>query len=62
MTPAEIRQARQTLGLSASEMAKWLGYGSRVRVYELEAGKRNPSASVVLLLRAYLDGYRPKSL
>lgn len=36
-----------------------LGYGSDARISEIERGKREPGASVVRLLSAYLDGYRP---
>ena len=59
MKPAEIKRARQTLGLSQSQLAHVLGYGRVQRVSELECGVRNPSAAVRLLLTAYLDGYRP---
>jgi transcriptional regulator with XRE-family HTH domain len=62
MTPAEVKQARSDLGLTQAEMAKWLGYPIASRVSELERGTRKPGAAVVLLLRAYLDGYRPKTL
>lgn len=61
MTPTEIREARTTLGLTGAQMGAVLGYGegARMRVSELERGVRQPSESVVRLLRAYLDGYRP---
>ena len=58
MTPAEIRQARVTLGLTPAEIAPLLGYGAASRIYEIESGARNPSAAALRLLRAYLDGYR----
>ena len=59
MTPAEIKQARVTLGLSVAELTPLLGYGAASRIYEIETGARNPSAAALRLLRAYLDGYRP---
>lgn len=59
MTPAEIKQARQTLGLTQSQIAPLLGYGASTRITELESGARTPSAAVMRLLSAYLDGYRP---
>ena len=59
MTPAEFREARQTLGLDQSQEADVLGYGAQARISEIERGARAPSASVLRLLRAYLDGYRP---
>ena len=59
MTPVEIKQARQTLGLDQVQMAQVLGYGNKARVSEIENGLRFPNESVIRLLRAYLDGYRP---
>lgn len=60
MTPAEIKKARQTLGLSGPQLAPLLGYSAAPRIYELENGTRQPGGAVVRLLQAYLDGYRPK--
>jgi len=59
VTPAQFREARNTLGLTQSQAAAMLGYGSDARISEIERGKREPGASVVRLLSAYLDGYRP---
>ena len=59
MTPAELKQARQTLGLDQVDAARLLGYGAQTRVSEIERGVRVPSDTVTRLLRAYLDGYRP---
>lgn len=59
MTPEEIKQARQSLGLTQSQLAPLLGYSAAPRVAEIEAGKRNASDCVVRLLSAYLEGYRP---
>ena len=58
MTPTEIRQARRALGLTQLQLAEWLGYPDKQRVSDLERGVRQPGAAVVLLLRAYLAGYR----
>lgn len=58
-TPAEIKQARQTLGLTAKQLAPLLGYSRPASVYDIEAGRERASGAVVRLLRAYLDGYRP---
>ena len=60
MTPAEFKQARQSLGLTQTQAATLLGYGNATRISEIENGQRNAGAAVVQLLRAYLDGYRPK--
>ena len=59
MNPAELQQARQSLGLTQSQLAPLLGYSNKTRISELEVGTRKPGAAVVLLLRAYLAGYRP---
>jgi DNA-binding transcriptional regulator YiaG len=59
MTPAEIRTARESLGLDQAQMAPLLGYTAQPRVSELERGVRTPSDAVLRLLRSYLDGYRP---
>jgi len=59
MTPAEFKQARQSLGLTQTQAAPLLGYGNATRISEIENGQRNAGAAVVQLLRAYLDGYRP---
>lgn len=59
MTPEQIKEARKSLGLTPTQAAQLLGYGAVSRIYEIEAGARRPSASVVRLLAAYLDGYRP---
>ncbi len=61
MTPTEFKQARQSLGLTQAEMADWLGYGSNMRISEIERGLREPGAAVVLLLEAYLSGWRRQS-
>ena len=54
MTPDELKAARATLCLSASDMAKALGLGDKARVYEYEAGTRRPSGSALILYRIYL--------
>lgn len=66
MTPNEIADARRQLGLGQEDLARLLGYGAAARISELEnvspitgAPKRIPSDTVLRLLQAYLDGYRP---
>lgn len=59
MTPNEIRDALKTLGLTQRQAAPLLGYGDQSRISDLVCGREKPGAAVVLLLRAYLDGYRP---
>lgn len=60
MTPDEIRTALKALGLTQRQAAPMLGYGDQSRISDLVCGRENPSAAVVLLLRAYMDGYRPR--
>lgn len=59
MTPREITDAIDTLGLTQAQLAPLLGYGAPARVSEIARGKRVPGDAVTRLLRAYLDGYRP---
>jgi DNA-binding transcriptional regulator YiaG len=63
LTPAEIRAAREALGLSQPQLAAMLRYSVKgnaaARVSEVERGKPMDAARVELL-RAYLSGYRPQ--
>lgn len=65
MTPAEFREAQRELGLSDAELALVLGLenAQHVRRLKAEPGKEHHRAvkgTHARLLRAYLDGYRPK--
>ena len=63
MTPAEIREARRKLGLTQQQFADMLETDAReMRRYTNpdEARHRPLSLPRQRLLRAYLDGYRPK--
>ena len=59
MNPAAFKEARESLALTPLQAAQVLGYGSAVRISEIEHGKMNPSAAVVRLMEAYRAGYRP---
>lgn len=63
MTPAEIKQARQSLGLTQSQLAAMLDTDPRaIRAMESDPSTskhRTPAPRMVRLLQAYLDGYRP---
>jgi DNA-binding transcriptional regulator YiaG len=64
MTPAEILQARQTLGLSRAQLAAMLDLKNAKAVQCMETDPsaamfRSPPVRAVRLLRAYLDGHRP---
>jgi transcriptional regulator with XRE-family HTH domain len=59
MTPEKIRDARKSLGLTQAQFADVIGYNNKTAVSALEAGTRNPSATVIRLIRAYVNGYRP---
>lgn len=64
MTPSEIREARQKLGLSASQLAAMLDTDPQTirRMEQSETAKtfRSPAPRMVRLIRAYIDGYRPE--
>ena len=59
MTPAEFKAGRAALGLNQTEMAAMLGYTRQCTISWIETGKMNIGPSVLRLMRAYLDGYRP---
>ena len=59
MTPAEIRAARKALGLTQQQAAEVLDYGEKSRISDIETGRKPPGPRFVLLLQAYLAGYRP---
>lgn len=63
MADLNIKEARLTLGLTQSQMGEMLGYKgphTRQMVYDIETGKKPLMPCQERLLRAYLDGYRPK--
>lgn len=60
MDSKEIRAARVTLGLTQAQLAKVMGYGATTRISELERGVKGMGPGATRLLKAYLDGYRPK--
>lgn len=63
MTPAQLKKARLSFGLTLVQMARLLGYsGENLRQmgYDLESGKRPIREPQRRLIEAYLAGYRPK--
>ena len=62
MTPAEIKEARQKLGLSSHQLASLLETDPQTirRMEQSETANtfRKPAPRMVRLIRAYLDGYR----
>ena len=61
MTPAEFKQARQSLGLSQVELAPMLGYSRSSQISDIERGVRTVSAPVALLMRVYAETtWRPE--
>lgn len=58
MTPAEFKQTRKNLGLSAREMAKALRLADQRSVRRYEDGTRQISGPIQLCL-AYLQKYGP---
>lgn len=62
MTPKQIAQARQRLGLTLEQMATLLGYDGenrRIMMHKLEHGQRPIREPQRRLVEAYLRGYRP---
>lgn len=58
MTPAEIKQARQTLGLTQDQMATMLDYSGKSQVSKIERGADNASGAVQRLIRLYVTLHR----
>lgn len=58
MTPAEIREARISLGLTQSALATALEVDPN-DLSRIECGRKRPPVRFIRLLRAMLDGYRP---
>lgn len=63
MTPAEIKQARQLLGLAVPQLAALLETDPQTirRMEQSETANtfRKPAPRMVRMIRAYLSGYRP---
>lgn len=63
MTPAQLLEARQKLGLTLEQLAPLLGYESpqgRSQIQHMESGKRTIRPAQRRLVEAYLAGYRPE--
>jgi DNA-binding transcriptional regulator YiaG len=58
MTPAQIREFRKSLGLSAGAFARAIGVSDGSRIREWESGRREPHAAVatVILMAKGLPG------
>jgi len=59
-----IRKAREHLGFKRRTMAHLLGYRgdhAEKRMQELEQGRRVIPASTMILMAAYVGGYRPQN-
>lgn len=63
MSPEQIKEARQSLGLSVAGLARMIETDAQtVRRMEMDPGAntaRKPAVRMVRLISAYLDGYRP---
>ena len=63
MTPADVKAARQALGMTSAELAAILrlgGSGARtVRGWESDAGKYRITGPATVALEALLSGWRP---
>lgn len=60
MTPTEFRAARESLGLTQSQLAAILGYGAKSRIAEIEARDTVPGP-VAVAMRAMLAFGLPDS-
>lgn len=49
-TIMNVKEIRERLGLTQSELAKILGLSSQVRIAEYENGTRNPSTAIKIIL------------
>lgn len=62
MTPHQLAQARERLGLTLEQMATVLGYEGvqrRQMQYDLETGRKRIREPQRRLVEAYLAGYKP---
>jgi predicted transcriptional regulator len=63
MTPDEIKQTRNDLGLTQSELGQMLDTDGlsirRMEMHESASTSRKPPPRMVRLLKAYASGYRP---
>lgn len=58
MTPAQFKEARQSLGLNQHQLAAMLGLGSQTRISAIENGA-TITPMCQRLMQAYAAGYRP---
>ena len=54
MTPAEFKEARQSLGLTAEAFASILGYTGASYIYKLEGGSKAVTPQAAIAIRAML--------
>lgn len=59
MTPAEFKEARQSLGLGQMQMAQMLGFSRKASVGDMERAVKPITDQTARLMRAYIAGYRP---
>jgi len=60
MTPAQFKQARHTLGLSAAQLGRILDTDPRtIRRWEHGDDPRTPNPVAVVAMGWLMDGYRP---
>ena len=64
MTPTEIKEARQLLGLSVADLARLLDTDAqtvrRMEYDETASTHRAPAPRMTRLIAAYTAGYRPQ--
>lgn len=62
MNGRQLSDARQQLGWSTSEMGMALGLAGdcATKVRDMEAGRRQISGTIEALVRAFMEGFRPR--
>lgn len=60
MTAAELRAARDAIGLTQKQLATVMGLRGPATVAEWERDKRKIGPTAARLLAAYVNGYRPE--
>lgn len=55
MTPSKLKAAREAFGLTAEELAAWIGIHDIGTIYRWERGARSIPGPVVVLVKAALE-------
>jgi DNA-binding transcriptional regulator YiaG len=65
MTGTEVREIRESLGLTQEELARWLGLSGRSNVAHIEAGRKAVTGPIARLMQLLRDSdgkiFRPQT-